>query len=651
MAIVRTIRNPYYATAAVYEDPTPSSPYIFFQHDAYNKTTLAPQYDVSMNWNTTGFVSYYNGLTGVNHSGFGFSLLFGTNQASGASSTATYNIPLTGVLQLNGETTHVRHNLFNTTNSYLNNLDVAPFASMDDTRKCKPMNYFTDGTNNVVIGVAHVNDGATAGTPSISTAFTKYWVKNNTNYTDLVNSQCVQTNSVIPLTTINTVNSGTLGYPDDGYQVWPVYRNPVTGNLVWAGQGAQHSGGTSAAVQWTPSAIRGIASSPAFNGAPAFACPSGSGGNQSSSQFVGVSSLDGYAIYMQNSQLNDYTQTFYKFNDSSTTNTTLNTFSSAPTAAGSSAGGNRAATAGGYQCKYASKVFAESATVKGFYVPYLDSTGNYCPFYFQWNTTTDVFTRNSDVTITYPGSNTLSNYWTPETSSALSVSTGVVYGMQRLYANETFTYSGTRYLLFMQLLGIGGISDASTTQRTFVCYSVNASNPKLLTYHSSIVVPTTPKNIVWLNDARTVLGVIAHNNLYIFTFNGTTWTQTSNLQYQFHAVGRDNMGRIWAVDAGSGAGRIHLISSTVPVTISVVPAAGAYQYTGSPLSSSLTVNAYDSTGARIATSIKLVIDGASMTFSGSNLTTTVTTSASADTTVAVTITGGGVNNIIASAAV
>jgi hypothetical protein len=38
-----------------------------------------------------------------------------------------------------------------------------------------------------------------------------------------------------------------------------------------------------------------------------------------------------------------------------------------------------------------------------------------------------------------------------------------------------------------------------------------------------------------------------------------------------------------------------------------------------------------------------------MTFAGNNLALTVTTSASADTVVPVTITGGGVANIIASA--
>ena len=634
MAIIKTIRTPTAGTAAVYEDPVPNSPYIFFQHDAYNKTSLAPQFDTAMNWNTQGYVSFNDAVNGTNHSGFGFNPLHGVNRSSaGASTIWTYAYPLTGTLQLNGEVTHVRQQIFNTNNDYRNNLDIAPFASMDDSRKIKPMNYFTDGTYNTVIGVAHLNQATNDQTYNT----VKYWIKANTSSADLVISS-VTTNTVLG------AYQSTAGWPNGGYQLWPVYRNPSSGNLVWAGQGNYWSGGP-----YVPAAIRGISSSPAFGGTPTFASPSGSGTTQASSQFVGVSVNDGYAIYLQNNTTTDYNQTFYKFNDSNNSNTALDTFTAAPGIAGTSQGGNRAASYGGYMSKYASKTFSESGTVTGFYLPFVDSTGIYCPLYFQWNRTTDSFTRNADVSITYPGVTTQSNYWAPETSSAWNDGWSS-FNMQRLWANETFTYSGTRYLLFMQLHGAGGISDAVTAQRTFVCYSVNASNPKLLTYHSKIEVPTTPKNIVWLNDARTILGIIAHSNLYIYTFNGTTWTQTANLQYQFHAVGRDNLGRIWAHDAGFGHGRIHLITLSVPVTISVVPAASSYQYSGSTVTSTLAVNAYDSSGARIATSVKLVIDGGSMTFSGNNLTTTVTTSATVDTNVAISITNGGISNVIASAA-
>ena len=165
-------------------------------------------------------------------------------------------------------------------------------------------------------------------------------------------------------------------------------------------------------------------------------------------------------------------------------------------------------------------------------------------------------------------------------------------------------------------------------------------------------VPATPKNIVWLSDDKTILGIFCHANFYVYTFSSTSgWTQTGNFPFQFNAVGRDNLGRVWAQDSGPGYGRLHLLTLNVPVNIVVTSDATSYNFAGTTVTANLTVNTYNYTGARIATSVKLVIDGGSMYFAGNNLTKTVTTSASGDTVVPVTITGGGVSNIIASAVV
>ena len=642
MAIIKTNRTPYFATAALYEDPVPNSPYIFFQHDAYDKTTLAPQFDVGMNWNTLGKISYYAEAEGTNHSGFGYTMTNITyNTTTGTAGNfysqaaqGTVFWPLTGIFMLNGETTHVRHYIFNTLQDYRNSLDISPFATMDPTRRVKATSYWTDGVNNVVWGVAHHNASNAARALS---DYPKYWLKVNTSSQDLVNGQYVNQN-----TQMSTVLGGA-----NQYQMWPIYRNPTTGNLVWTGQPALFSSST----MLTPYSMRGVSSGNAFVPTPTFTAPATSTTASYTSQFVGVG-VDGYAIYLNNDSVTDYNQGFYKFNDLTNTNSILNTFTTIPSPGASSVGGNRALTFSGNVPKYASSTFTDptTATNKGFYVPYLDTAGNYVPFYYQWNTLTDVFSRNAtNCTMTY-SSGTFGTRWSADTQSG-TAQANTLSGMQRLWANESFVYSGTRYLMFMQLHGAGGVYDGTPNQRTFVCYSMNPSNPLALTYHSSIVVPYTPKNIVWLNDARTVLGVICHNNFYIYTFNGTTWTQTANVPYQFYAVGRDNTGRIWGIDPGPGYGRMHLISSTTPVSITVTPASTNYQYTGSTITTSVAVNAYNSAGARIVTSVKLVINGGSMTFANSNLTTTITTSASVDTTVSVYITNGGVSNIVASAAI
>ena len=648
MAIIKTIKNAYWATAILYEDPVPGATNMFIQHDAYDKTTLAPQFDVAMNWNTLGTYSNNEPSTGINVSGFGWS----TNTINTASATlpsvaavggignAGNDTFLTGVLQLNGEVTHVRHKVFNVpAGDYRQNLDIAPFASMDSTRRPKATNYFTDGTNNVVMGVLHNNgNGATSPTAY----YVRYWLKINTNSADLVNSNFVNANTFVPI---------LLGGLTGNYQIWPLYRNPATNNIVWGGQ---------TAIFTTPNVIgpysmRGLIQGPAWSPVPTFIAPATSTLLSYSSQFVGVSSADGYAIFLENSALNDYTQNFYKLVDTATqtvTNTVLTSVSTVPVAAGSSAGGGasgRGLSFGGNLPKYASSTFAETGSVSGFYLPFLDNNGTYQPFYYQWNRSTDAFTRNSNLTVSY-ASGAFATYFGVDTQS--QTATGNAFGINRFLWNETFTYSGIRYVLFGQLHGGGGVYDGTPTQRTFVCYSVDAGDPKLLTYHSSLVVPLTPKNIVWLNDARTTIGIITHTNFYVYDFNGTTWVQTVNLPYQMSAVGRDNTGRIWATDVGPlGQGRLHLISPTTPVSITVTPASTNYSYAGSPITSSVAVNAYNNSGSRIAVAVKLVINGASMTFANSNLTVTVTTSASADTTVPIYIINSGVSNIIASAAI
>jgi hypothetical protein len=223
-------------------------------------------------------------------------------------------------------------------------------------------------------------------------------------------------------------------------------------------------------------------------------------------------------------------------------------------------------------------------------------------------------------------------------------------GFQRVVVNETFTFSGTRYLMLMQLHGNGVAYDLYPLMRTFVVFSMNPTNPLALTYHSFVTIPVTPKNIIWLNTAKTLLGVITTNFFYTYSFtSGTGWTLTGSLPYQMWAVGLDSTGRIFGVDRGlTQQGQIHIITLSVPVTVSVTPAQTTYNYTGSTISSTLAVSAYDQNGARISTQVKLVIDGGSMTFGGSNLTTTVTTSTVADLSVAISITDGGYSNIIAS---
>jgi len=710
------------------EDPTPGSNNLFFQNDLYAKDTLAPQYDQGVNYTTDGSLTinkYWGVSNPTNEVGFG----------------------LGGILMLNNEVTHVRH-VSITNNLYSNTLDWAPWASMDPNYKIQPMKYFTDGVNTLIHASWNYMNSPQAVTNYYYMYNTRFWSALNMNSTQLVQNGYL-TLCTVP-TGVDTSSPLLYGWrfgftalANSGTSSFPVYRNPVTNNLVWIAQ----STGAAAGGQY-PYAISGAATVPAFSAAPAQQVVAAGYTLDTTNQLLGVSALDNFSINFRNSVLNDYTHSMIKYNDGNNTITTLNSFSTIPYRAGAGGtgaytvnstgtsftataftftgtnvvppvvgvstftgtatmvvvgtstyinvanytgpglitsgslmfsttgtintayllstgstvtalgiatniGGDRVLTFGNQIPKYASKIFSDpsTSTTKGFYVPWFDIVGNYQPFYYQWDTKTDTFIQYANVTMVYPTTGTnITSYWNPDIISLTS--SQVSYGLQRVWTNETFVSGGNRYLIFMQLHGAGAIYDAYPLMRTFVTYIMAANNPLKLTFvpNGTIQVPSSPKNIVWLSDDKTILGIISHSAFYVYVFSSVSgWVQTGLFPFQFNAVGRDGLGRVWAQDTGVGGGRLHLITLNVPVNIVVTSDAASYYYAGSSTTANLTVNAYTYTGARIATAVKLVIDGGSMTFAGSNLTLSVTTSASADTIVPVTITGGGVANIIASA--
>jgi len=327
---------------------------------------------------------------------------------------------------------------------------------------------------------------------------------------------------------------------------------------------------------------------------------------------------------MHNNFLSDKDQFFYRYNDTNNTSILITQTSATPagttSTGGTSWGGDRVATYGGYFAKFASSTFTDlsTATTQGFFVPYFDVVGNYQPHYFRWNKSFDSFTRVTTTSTTYPVGANLSTYWKPDDLSASAVST--TYGLQRVWYNETFLYNNNRYLTLMQLHGAGGIFDSVAQYRTFVTYIVtqsvdqNAAYQSLI-YHSSVAIPFTPKNIVWLNDSHTSMGVFTNNNFYTYNFIDTTgWTLANAYPYVITAAGRDSLGRIWAYDAGPlGYGRLHLLQgNNTPGKISVVPNTSTFNYSGTTIPIQLSVDSLDINGVRQANYVTLTSVGTSM---------------------------------------
>ena len=178
-----------------------------------------------------------------------------------------------------------------------------------------------------------------------------------------------------------------------------------------------------------------------------------------------------------------------------------------------------------------------------------------------------------------------------------------------------------------------------------------------LNYHSKLVhlnLADLPRNWIPMNNTGTQLAVPTNEGLLRFyNFNSTTgWVPTGPYPIEFRQLGLDQNNRLWGTGKEKGYNSIHVITPTMPITITAVMAATSYTYTGSNISTTAAVNAWGTLGQRLASPVTLTIDGASMIFTSTGTKTlTVTTSDSADTTVNLTINGGGISNIIASVSV
>jgi hypothetical protein len=295
-------------------------------------------------------------------------------------------------------------------------------------------------------------------------------------------------------------------------------------------------------------------------------------------------------------------------------------------------------------------------TRRVFYVPHYNASSVLTPVRYVWDTVAGTATTTA-TTLTYPGANTYATYAAKNTlegyvSTALSEQSWATRPHQ-------WTQGGTNYITFFHIDKVpttanGALRWSTAQKRTMITYSIGAGTADdQLTFHS-VYTPTdntqVPYEFMPISADGSSLVVLRNSAIYFWNFNTTTgWVETGPYPVNAKFVGLDSQNRMWATAGDRGYCTVHLVTPTTPVSVNVVMAATSYSYSGSPVSTTATVNAYGTGGARIATSVTLTIDGANMLFtSNSSKTLTVTTSASADTTVALTINGGGINNISAS---
>jgi len=172
------------------------------------------------------------------------------------------------------------------------------------------------------------------------------------------------------------------------------------------------------------------------------------------------------------------------------------------------------------------------------------------------------------------------------------------------------------------------------------------------TFLGSVDLSTyAPRYFCPLNDDWTVVyaGASLTNDI-VLTLNGTTglYQYQNTMPYSASRLFKDADGR-WAVqveDPGAGNGTvsgnyIDIITSSVGQTLVITATTTSYIYSGTTINGNITVNVYNYLGERVAKTVNLTVVGPTaspgITFANDEYTTTVTTSASVDTTVAIKV--------------
>lgn len=287
------------------------------------------------------------------------------------------------------------------------------------------------------------------------------------------------------------------------------------------------------------------------------------------------------------------------------------------------------------------------------------------------NTSTTPFSMAplNQANLTYPaGTNSLDyidiRYDNVVTSASSAYQT--IYGFQKAIVSNL---AGSTYVTFFTSWKYQVNMDVAKTLATrkvnAICYKLtNLQTAPALEYVQSFPIEALD---YFLTDSDTTLNVLDNDGISFYSLTPNGWVNTSREVGVFTSIALDSFGRLWGSKI---AGRsylqwdqpysvwtrpfydpkleLHIIPRTTAFTTSVSFQNIDQEYNGVNINNTLLVNAYNSAGQRIQTSVLLSIEGANMVFEDGGTQITVTTSPTLNTSVAVVITGPGYVNVTAS---
>lgn len=250
-----------------------------------------------------------------------------------------------------------------------------------------------------------------------------------------------------------------------------------------------------------------------------------------------------------------------------------------------------------------------------------------------------------------------------------------------------------------QATGMDGFDGGDANYRRILCGYTDSQNGDTCYYYNLTgisTVPEMPYDWVWLNSGKTVIAAVCKNNTYIYqcrkgdslldegdasgspwlptdeSFNADIhdasatamgWVHTATIPFQVIQIGTDKHDRVWYVtwEAESNmngittnlsqyAKQLWMMTDQTPFRVNLTGNAttDTITYSGSNIDKTLTIEALNFKGQKIAKNITLNITGSDARFDNASQTKNITTSATTTVNETITITGSGSFNITAT---
>lgn len=300
-------------------------------------------------------------------------------------------------------------------------------------------------------------------------------------------------------------------------------------------------------------------------------------------------------------------------------------------------------TTEGTGISWPSYAVATTGNTKAFYrAVYANATGN------KWNFQAGTFDETS------PSSGVTYTTVTPGNATSIpgSASTNNTQYNIRTWAFKV----GTDIYICVATFDVSQNGNLTADNYYIDVYKATTAAPTTINWVSSTQIGTRPHAVIVASDdfSTLVAPYPVAGGVDFFTWNQGTesYVKGAQLAISPRGITVDQAGRIWICEANaSGGSNYHVVSPTLAATVAVAFENTNLTYAGSTINTNLIVNAYNTAGSRIANNIALTIDSSVCTFSDDTVSKTVTTSASANTSVGIKVKGAGYIRIFANLAV